>query len=720
MPNPKTLETFRHQGWSTRFRFLRRSLGLSCLVPLILFSAVAPGAAASTEPAVHNSRLVYSAEEMLGFDLKEFLERSAPHLASHRETISHLSAYSSISPRIALALMELRGRAVRGPLPEPLRPFGDLVPQTGFSRQLRSGLGLLAAHFYEYRRPGPEDPLAGYPDFRAAEAATVALLGVLDSTDELQRFLATYAELFPGEAPLWQAAPGALLYPKATVPPASLLQLPYGVGHSWIPTGTHSYRGDEVGPKSSIDFARNWPPWGANTSNDWIVAANSGTAVVHSSCYLEVVSASGWSTSYYHLDNIIVATGQSIARNQRLANYANHVTQALCSGGHSIGPHVHFSLRRSGQITSLDGVSLSRYVVHAGRFDYDSDCDFFWLARDGVKRCAWVPLTNPGVAATPATPSGLAAAGLSASEVELTWSDNSTDETYFEIQRLYGSYHTVATVGANITRHVSSGLASGTSYTYRLRARNGAGASAWAGPATATTRGEAAPSGLGARALSASEIELEWNDNSASESGFEIDARSAGSFEPVMAVPAATTSAVVSDLDSQTTYTFRLRATGGLGDSTYSNETSATTFQADPEPCVEGPGTMCLNAGRFKVEVIWRDYVGDTGEAQVVPFGSADSGLVWFFDAANWEMLIKVLDGCGINDRFWVFAAASTDVEYTLRVTDSYTGLARTYLNTLGTASPAITDTDAFATCQAIAPFPTAALPPAAEQVRAP
>ncbi|MCP3957063.1 MAG: hypothetical protein GY719_04360 [bacterium] len=84
----------------------------------------------------------------------------------------------------------------------------------------------------------------------------------------------------------------------------------------------------------------------------------------------------------------------------------------------------------------------------------------------------------------------------------------------------------------------------------------------------------------------------------------------------------------------------------------------------------------------------------------MLPFGSSDSGLFWFFTPGNWELLVKVLDGCSINDRFWVFAAATTDVEYTLRVTDIETGRVQEYFNPLGRSAAAITDTEAFATCQ--------------------
>ena len=115
--------------------------------------------------------------------------------------------------------------------------------------------------------------------------------------------------------------------------------------------------------------------------------------------------------------------------------------------------------------------------------------------------------------------------------------------------------------------------------------------------------------------------------------------------------------------------------------------------------CDADETTLCLNQGRFQVKASWRDHSGQTGVATVVPFGSDDSGLYWFFVDDNWEMLVKVLDGCGLNDRFWVFATATTDVEYSLEVVDSSNGTRKTYFNELGNASPAITDTSAFATC---------------------
>ncbi len=118
-----------------------------------------------------------------------------------------------------------------------------------------------------------------------------------------------------------------------------------------------------------------------------------------------------------------------------------------------------------------------------------------------------------------------------------------------------------------------------------------------------------------------------------------------------------------------------------------------------PSACVPSPTRLCLQRERFSIEVEWRDYSSNTGPGRIVPFSSGDSGLLWFFSESNWEVLVKVLDGCGINDHFWVFAAATTNVEVTLRVTDTVTGVVRSYLNPLGQAAAAVTDAFAFATC---------------------
>lgn len=103
--------------------------------------------------------------------------------------------------------------------------------------------------------------------------------------------------------------------------------------------------------------------------------------------------------------------------------------------------------------------------------------------------------------------------------------------------------------------------------------------------------------------------------------------------------------------------------------------------------------------GRFAVWANWTDFAANTGAATFVPMASADSGLMWFFAPTNFEVLIKILDGCGLNSRYWVFYAATTSVQFQINVYDIDHDVLKTYSNALGVSAPAVTDTNAFATC---------------------
>ena len=105
---------------------------------------------------------------------------------------------------------------------------------------------------------------------------------------------------------------------------------------------------------------------------------------------------------------------------------------------------------------------------------------------------------------------------------------------------------------------------------------------------------------------------------------------------------------------------------------------------------------LFLHGGRFRVEVAWKDFDGNTGPGHAAPPAGDDSALFWFFGPANWELLVKVLDGCAVNGRYWVFSAATTNVDYVLTVTDTLTGQAARYENPAGRTAPALTDTAAF------------------------
>jgi hypothetical protein len=114
--------------------------------------------------------------------------------------------------------------------------------------------------------------------------------------------------------------------------------------------------------------------------------------------------------------------------------------------------------------------------------------------------------------------------------------------------------------------------------------------------------------------------------------------------------------------------------------------------------CTPSATVACLVNGRFSVRIDWKTSGGQTGAGQAIKYTDA-SALFWFFGPDNIEVLLKVLNACSLSNTYWVFAAATTDVEYTIYVTDTKNGATKTYFHAGGSPAPAITDTSAFATC---------------------
>ncbi len=111
--------------------------------------------------------------------------------------------------------------------------------------------------------------------------------------------------------------------------------------------------------------------------------------------------------------------------------------------------------------------------------------------------------------------------------------------------------------------------------------------------------------------------------------------------------------------------------------------------------CESSAERRCLQDSRYAVTVDWQTAAG-SGRGRVVHAGTNDSGLFTFFDRNNWEVLIKVLDGCALNGHVWVFGASTTDLGYVIRVTDTVTGTVKEYRNEPGMPASAVTDVSAF------------------------
>jgi N-acetylneuraminic acid mutarotase len=98
---------------------------------------------------------------------------------------------------------------------------------------------------------------------------------------------------------------------------------------------------------------------------------------------------------------------------------------------------------------------------------------------------------QPPPTAAPAAPTALDARAISSSSIELTWTDNATNEDGYQIYRRVGgstaTWYRIATVLRNTRSFTDMKLAANTSYAYRVRATNSIGVSAYSNTDTART-----------------------------------------------------------------------------------------------------------------------------------------------------------------------------------------------------------------------------------------
>jgi plastocyanin len=209
-----------------------------------------------------------------------------------------------------------------------------------------------------------------------------------------------------------------------------------------------------------------------------------------------------------------------------------------------------------------------------------------------------------------------------------------------------------------------------------------------------------APANLTAASAGTTSIQLSWTKTSNNETGFRVQSKvlDGSPFQDLLPlVPAGSTELTVTGLQPATGYGFHVRAENASGDSAYTAEADAAT-DAVPGTCTADANTLCLG-GRFKVTVAWVSSTA-SGAGTTVPLPSnPNSGLFYFFASNNIEMLVKVLNGCSLTSTYWVFFAATTNVQFTVTVVDVTTGKTKVYFNPLNQAATPVQDTQALATC---------------------
>lgn len=233
---------------------------------------------------------------------------------------------------------------------------------------------------------------------------------------------------------------------------------------------------------------------------------------------------------------------------------------------------------------------------------------------DGVKMdideinvaAEWIELT--GIPA-PSAPGDLVAVSSTGTTINLSWKDNSTDETGFEVVRSTDgiTFSHLASLAEDVTTYTDEAPAEFTKYYYRVRAKNSGGNSGYSNIANATTKSlpPESPTSFKVKDISSNSVGLSWTDNSNKETGFELERSLDGvTFSLLTDLPANTESYTDIGLSPMTSYYYRVRATGVPVNSDYSKIDSAVTPASIP---LSPEGLTATAASSKEIVLKWED-----------------------------------------------------------------------------------------------------------------
>jgi fibronectin type 3 domain-containing protein len=234
----------------------------------------------------------------------------------------------------------------------------------------------------------------------------------------------------------------------------------------------------------------------------------------------------------------------------------------------------------------------TRYHQDTAGLEPDTTYTYRIKANNQWGSSSWATASATTKKNRPNPPTSLTAASVpnEYGRIKLDWTDTSDNENGFRIERSTrstGPWNEIGSVGAGITTYTNSGLPSSTTYYYRVCAYNNGGESDWSNTASATTPAPPAPdapSNLTAQGISTWQIRLDWQDQSSTEDGFEIE-RTIGVptttsqwIHVATVLPDATTHIDDLNLLPATLYYYRVRAINPQGYSNWSNEAPGMTL----------------------------------------------------------------------------------------------------------------------------------------------
>ncbi len=222
----------------------------------------------------------------------------------------------------------------------------------------------------------------------------------------------------------------------------------------------------------------------------------------------------------------------------------------------------------------------------------------------------------------PRAPSNLTAALTFGPTVTLSWTDNSTNETGFIIERSTGGAFTqIGTVGAGITTYVDTTGLPATTYTYQVAAVNAIGSSLYSNQVQVVIpAAPAAPSLLTAVLAVGPTVNLTFRDNANNELGFIVERSTDGiNFTLLVTLGPRNGTGNVSYGDKYpsvqpgVTYTYRVAAINAIVKSAYSNTASVVVPPLPPAPTLLTATPVRQGANAERVTVTWTNIVGETG-----------------------------------------------------------------------------------------------------------
>ncbi|MCP4710646.1 MAG: choice-of-anchor D domain-containing protein, partial [Planctomycetes bacterium] len=212
----------------------------------------------------------------------------------------------------------------------------------------------------------------------------------------------------------------------------------------------------------------------------------------------------------------------------------------------------------------------------------------------------------------PAGPTDLNVTSFSSTQIDLSWADNSDNETGFRIERRPGSggdFMEIGATGMNVTFYEDDQVSPDQEYCYRICAYNLSGNSDYTDIECATATDipvPADPTDLEVEPVSDAQIDLNWTDNANNEEGFAIERQESSNraFVQIATVEPDLTTYQDTGLIAETNYCYRLRAFNSGGNSAYTDVECAATFSFLPAAPTD---LTAMTESTTRISLTWID-----------------------------------------------------------------------------------------------------------------